>query len=142
MNWGTKLVIALGLFMSFIIVLSMRMIFSDKDDLVEKDYYQKGLNYDAEYVKVQKVQEDGAEPVISIGLNKELDIRFKRPAKGVAKLVHSSNRDQDRAFQISSDTGKVVELKLSNLANGYWHLELDWMSDTSSYIFKKKIYLR
>lgn len=142
MNWGTKLVIALGLFMSFIIVLSMRMIFSDKDDLVEKDYYQKGLNYDAEYAKVQKVQEDRAEPVISIGPEKKLDIQFKKPVKGVAKLVHSSNREQDRAFQISSDTGNVVELKLSDLANGYWHLELDWKSDTSSYIFKKKIFLR
>ncbi|WP_407429120.1 FixH family protein [Arcticibacter sp.] len=142
MNWGTKLIIALGLFMSFIMVLSMRMIFSDKDDLVEKDYYQKGLNYDAEYVKVQKVQDDGAEPVISIGLDKQLDIQFKRPVKGVAKLVHPSNRDKDRAFEISSDTGKVVQLKLNNLTNGYWHLELDWKSDTDSYIFKKKVYLR
>jgi len=142
MNWGTKLVIALGLFMSFIIVLSMRMIFSDKDDLVEKDYYQKGLNYDAEYAKVQKVQEDGAEPVISIGLDKQLDIQFKRPSRGIAKLVHSSNRDKDRVFKISSDTGKVVKLKLNNLVSGYWHLELDWKSDTSSYIFKKKVYLR
>lgn len=142
MNWGTKLVIALGLFMSFIIVLSMRMIFSDKDDLVEKDYYQKGLNYDAEYAKVQNVQEDGAEPAISIGLNKQLDIQFKRPVEGVAKLVHSSNRDQDMAFKINSDSGNVVKLKLDNLVSGYWHLELDWMSDTSAYIFKKKVYLR
>lgn len=136
------MVIALVLFMSFIIVLSMRMIFSEKDDLVEKDYYQKGLNYDAEYAKAQKMQEDGAEPIISIGLDKQLDIQFKKPSRGVAKLVHSSNRDQDRAFGISSDTGKVVKLKLDELASGYWHLELDWKSDTSSYIYKKKVYLR
>lgn len=142
MNWGTKLVIALGLFMSFIIVLSMKMIFSDKDDLVEKDYYQKGLNYDAEYAKVQNVRTDGAEPVVAIGLNKQLDIAFKRPSKGVAKFAHSSNRELDRAFQINSDTGKVVKLKLKDMASGYWHLELDWNSDTSSYIYKKKIYLR
>lgn len=136
------MIIALGLFMSFIIVLSMRMIFSDKDDLVEKDYYQKGLNYDAEYAKVQNVQEDGAEPLISIGPDKQLDIRFQKPARGVAKLAHSSNRDLDRAFQISSDTARIVKLKLSDLASGYWHLELDWNSDTNSYIFKKKIYLK
>lgn len=128
--------------MSFIIVLSMKMIFSEKDDLVEKDYYQKGLDYDAEYTKVQNVRSDDAEPVIAIGLNKQLDIVFKRPSKGVAKLSHSSNRELDRAFHINSDTGKVVRLKLSDLASGYWHLELDWNSDTSSYIYKKKVYLR
>ena len=100
------------------------------------------MNYDAGYAKVQKTQKDGAEPIISIGLDKQLDIQFKKPSKGVAKLAHSSNRDYDKAFEISSDTGKVVKLKLDELTSGYWHLELDWKSDTSSYIYKKKVYLR
>ncbi|MGV3704949.1 MAG: FixH family protein [Arcticibacter sp.] len=142
MNWGTKLVIALGLFMSFILVLSMKMIFSDKDDLVEKDYYQKGLNYDAEYLKIQNVQRDAAEPVVSFGPDKKLDLHFKLPAKGVAKLLHSSNRDMDRVFQITSDSSGAASLRLSDLSSGYWHLELEWKSDTSEYVFKKKVYLQ
>lgn len=142
MNWGTKLVLALGLFMSFIIVLSMKMIFSDKDDLVEKDYYQKGLDYDAEYVKVQSVQRDNAEPVISFGPSRELDIQFKKVAQGTAKFLHSSNRDQDRVFRINADSTGAAELRLSDMAAGYWHLELEWKSDTATYLFKKKVYLQ
>ena len=142
MNWGTKLVLALGLFMSFIIVLSMKMIFSDKDDLVEKDYYQKGLDYDAEYVKVQNVQRDNAEPVISLGPGRELDIQFKKVAQGTAKFLHSSNRDQDRVFRINADSTGAAELRLSDMTTGYWHLELEWKSDTSAYLFKKKVYLQ
>jgi len=142
MNWGTKLVIALGLFMSFILILSMKMIFSDKDDLVEKDYYQKGLNYDAEYLKIQNVQRDAAEPVVSFGPDKKLDLHFKLPAKGVAKFLHSSNRDLDRVFQVTSDSSGAASLRLSDLSSGYWHLELEWKSDTSEYVFKKKVYLQ
>lgn len=118
------------------------MIFSDKDDLVEKDYYQQGLNYTAEYVKVQNVQRDMAEPVISIGPDKQLDIDFNKPVSGVAKLLHSSNRDLDRVFKVSSQTGELVSLTLADMPTGYWHLELEWKSDTTSYIFKKKVYLR
>ncbi len=68
MNWGTKLVIAMALFMTFIIALSTKMILSDKDDLVDKDYYEKGLNYDLDYQRKQNMENDKAEPKIELGL--------------------------------------------------------------------------
>ena len=56
MNWGTKLVIGMLSFMSFIVVLGVLMIGSTPDPLVDEDYYEKGLNYDQE-MKLKKNQE-------------------------------------------------------------------------------------
>ena len=60
MNWGTKLVIGMGLFMAFIITLVVFMMRSGSDDLVDKDYYQKGIEYDKEYTRKNQVQQDQA----------------------------------------------------------------------------------
>lgn len=46
MNWGTKLIIGMALFMAFIIGLAVFMLNSNADPLVDKDYYEKGLKYD------------------------------------------------------------------------------------------------
>ena len=43
-NWGTKLVIAIILFMGFIFVL-VYLSTQNTIDLVERDYYPKGLKY-------------------------------------------------------------------------------------------------
>ncbi len=43
-NWGTKLVIAIILFMGFIFVL-VYLSTQNAIDLVERDYYPKGLKY-------------------------------------------------------------------------------------------------
>lgn len=141
MNWGTKLIIALGLFMSFIIVLSTRMIFSDKDDLVEKDYYEKGLAYDEVYEKTSNVERDQALPVISKGVDKDISILFKRQATGIAKFQHASNRQLDRIYKIQTGENGEARLSLKDLQSGYWHLELDWKSDTTSYIYKDKLHI-
>ena len=43
-NWGTKLVFFALLFMTFIVVLVVRIMRTDMP-MVEDDYYEKGLNY-------------------------------------------------------------------------------------------------
>lgn len=46
MNWGTKIVIALALFMALIVSFGVYMVSRDTDSLVAEDYYERGLNYD------------------------------------------------------------------------------------------------
>lgn len=58
MNWGTKIVIGMASFMAFIIVLATLMIRSNPDPLVDEDYYEKGLNYDQEIKRMEKVKQD------------------------------------------------------------------------------------
>lgn len=58
MNWGTKLVIGMLTFMSFIVVLGILMFRSTPDPLVDEDYYEKGLNYDLEMKRMEKLKAD------------------------------------------------------------------------------------
>ena len=44
--------------MAFIIVLATLMIRSNPDPLVDEDYYEKGLNYDQEIKRMEKVKQD------------------------------------------------------------------------------------
>jgi hypothetical protein len=81
MNWGTKLIIGMLLFMSFIVVLGVLMVRSDNDALVETNYYEKGLNYDQEYAAKTQVGKDQASPVTSITAA-QISIQFKTSAKG------------------------------------------------------------
>lgn len=46
MNWGTKIALALALFMALIVSFGIYMVSKDTDSLVAEDYYERGLNYD------------------------------------------------------------------------------------------------
>lgn len=46
MNWGTKIVIALALFIVLITTFGVYMVSTDTDSLVAEDYYERGLQYD------------------------------------------------------------------------------------------------
>jgi hypothetical protein len=137
MNWGTKLVIGMGLFMGFIITLVVFMIKSDTDDLVDKDYYQKGIEYDKEYARRNQVQQDQAEPEIYVG--DSLKIVFKKPATGTIRFLHPSNNKNDRTLTIKSGRNNEFILPLSETSKGHWKLILEWKSDEKEYLLDKNI---
>ncbi|SFB84189.1 FixH protein [Parapedobacter composti] len=47
MDWGTKIVMALALFMIMIMSFGVYMLRHDTDSLVAPDYYERGLKYDS-----------------------------------------------------------------------------------------------
>lgn len=141
MNWGTKLVIAMALFMGFIIALSTKMIFSGKDDLVEKDYYEKGLNYDHDYSRKKNTEQDDAEPKIEIGLS-SIRLTFKDPSVGTVKFTHAKDRRLDRVFRIDTEDGTAAGIERSQIAHGYWRLTFEWQSKGKQYMFEKGIFIQ
>lgn len=137
MNWGTKLVIGMALFMSFIITLAVLMIRSDSDDLVDTNYYEKGIEYDKDYVRKNQLIKDNAEPEISV--NDQLTIIFKSPAMGSIRFIHPSDKTKDSTMNINSGTGLQVDFPLDGLRKGHWKIYLEWESNGKSYIFEKNI---
>lgn len=137
MNWGTKLVIGMALFMSFIITLAVLMIRSDSDDLVDTNYYQKGIEYDKDYVRKTQLIEDKAEPNISI--NGQMTIIFKSPAMGSIRFLHPSDNTKDRIMNINSGGGNQVVFPLESFRRGHWKVSLEWKSNGKSYLYDKNI---
>jgi hypothetical protein len=137
MNWGTKLVIGMVLFMSFIITLAVLMIRSDSDDLVDVNYYEKGIEYDKDYERKSQLIKDKAEP--EIGVNDHLKIIFKGPAEGNIRFIHPSDKTKDSTINFNSGTDSQVEFPLINFRKGHWKISLEWKSNGKSYLYDKNI---
>jgi len=137
MNWGKKLVIGMALFISFIVTLGILMIRSDSDDLVDTDYYEKGIGYDKDYKRKIQVKQDLAEPDILV--EDHLKIIFRSPASGSIRFIHPSDKDMDRTLNIDSGAGNQVELPLAEMAKGHWKVLLEWESGGKAYLYEKEI---
>lgn len=127
----------MALFMSFIITLAVLMIRSDSDDLVDTNYYQKGIEYDKDYVRKTQLIEDKAEPNISI--NGQMTIIFKSPAMGSIRFLHPSDNTKDRIMNINSGGGNQVVFPLESFRRGHWKVSLEWKSNGKSYLYDKNI---
>lgn len=139
MNWGKKLVIGMLLFMSFIIVLAVKIMQSDPDALVENDYYEQGLNYDEVYARKAQVFKDSAVPEISI-VETELVISFRSVARGKVKFMRLSNQTMDRSLGFSTDRQHRAYIPLTKLAGGQWKLIADWKNaEGTSYLYEKEV---
>lgn len=137
MNWGTKLVIGMVLFMSFIITLAVLMIRSDSDDLVDVDYYEKGIEYDKDYVRKTQLIDDKAEPEIIV--NNQLTIIFKSPAIGSIRFIHPSDKTKDSTINLNTGTSNQVGFRLDSFRKGHWKVSIEWKSNGKSYMYDKNI---
>lgn len=138
MNWGTKLMIGMALFMSFILVLAILMFNSKNDALVDNDYYEKGLNYDADYIRKEQVKKDQAAPELVISANL-ITLKFKNPGIGTIKLIRNSDNRMDRLTAFKTDENNAATLPIENLARGRWKLIVSWKSDGKSYLDEQEI---
>lgn len=139
MNWGTKIIIGMLTFMSFIVVLAVLMFRSDTDALVEKDYYEKGLRYDETYRLKAQVLLDSAGPKIAVG-KKSVIIAFQIASEGTIKFVRTADQLQDRILSFKTAEGNKVEIPLNSLPGGQWKLILKWRSrDGKSYLHEQEV---
>lgn len=137
-NWGTKLVIGMACFMSFIIILAIKMFNSAPDALVDNDYYEKGLNYDTEYHLKEQVKTDHAQPEIQVG-KEGMILTFITAAEGKVNMVRTSDKRMDKVIQIKTDEQHRAGIPLTGIAKGRWKLIINWNSDGKSYLDEQEV---
>lgn len=137
-NWGTKLVIGMACFMSFIIILAVKMFNSSPDALVDNDYYEKGLAYDKEYQLKEQVKTDHAKPEIQVG-TEGIILTFKAPAEGKVSLVRTADKRMDKMIQINTDEQYRAAIPLTGIAKGRWKLIINWNSAGKSYLDEQEV---
>jgi nitrogen fixation protein FixH len=144
-NWGTGIVIAFAIFISFILFMVITMSTDKKynHDLVTPDYYQKELAYqdeiDAEEnanklsskVKVEKTSQG-----ILLTFPEELK---DKNLKGTVSLYRPSNKKLD--FNLSLNVSNAQMLIPENrLLEGRWDIIINWEDEGKKYMFKDKIF--
>lgn len=140
MNWGTKIFLALAVFIIGIAAAGVYMVSKNSDSLVENDYYERGINFDEVYQRRQNLQTHQARPSVSI-VGDTLSIRFAHQGNaGDLLLRRASDQSQDVKIPFSV-VGDLFQAPVHDLRAGAWDLQLIWQSGELAFQYEQKIYL-
>jgi len=144
-NWGTAMVIAMVLFIVFILQFVYRSIAVDKYEhhLVSEDYYKDELYYQQEIDKMnnaskltQNVKVDRVGEGMLVSFPYEMNfskitgiVYFQRPS--------DERLDFQREILLSEHIMLITDDKL---INGKWKVKIDWKYGDDEYLFKEAIF--
>lgn len=146
-NWGTGIVIAFALFMTFILFFVFKVQSDSKYDneLVVEEYYKQELKLEDQMSREQNAK-DMVEKVIISASEDGIAIVFpanydSTKIQGKVSLYRPSNQKLDFEVPISL-SGPHLLIPKSNLVGGRWDISLDWSYDGIDYLNKQTIYFQ
>jgi nitrogen fixation protein FixH len=143
-NWGTGIVIAIALFMTFILVLVYKMTMNQdyNHDLVVEEYYKKELAFQeeinaeenalslSERIKGKKVDDGWL-----LTFPKEIE---GSKIEGSVFLYRPSNKQLDFDFSIEL-SGLNLLIPDERLLDGRWNITVEWEYNGEPYLYKESI---
>ncbi|PWA10903.1 FixH family protein [Flavobacterium laiguense] len=146
-NWGTSIVIAFALFMSFILYFVLKVQSDSKYDneLVVEEYYKHDVHFQDEMARIQNAHDLKAKPVITIDAN-GINIVFPadfipNDVKGIVALYRPSNKKFDFQVPISLSNSSM-SIPKSKLIGGVWDVNMEWQYNGKLYLTKEEIYVK
>jgi len=143
-NWGTGIVLAFVVFISFILFFVVRMNVQSKydHDLVIETYYEAELKYQNDIDKQRNAQKL-TENVSVKQTEKGIEISFPKTfiadnIIGKVFLYRPSNRHFDFEIPISLSNHTLL-IPNKRLLGGRWNLSVDWSYDEVAYLYKEEI---
>ncbi|MNF72474.1 hypothetical protein D3C84_544540 [compost metagenome] len=145
-NWGTGIVIAFALFMSFILYFVFEVQSNSKydNDLVVEEYYKHDSHFQEEMARIQNAHDLQQKP--SIVYNAE-GVKVAFPAnfesdkiKGNILLYRPSNKKFDFNTQIAL-TNSALLIPKDKLVKGRWDVNMEWQYNGTKYLTKEVIYV-
>ncbi|CAI2767576.1 FixH family protein [Flavobacterium collinsii] len=145
-NWGTGIVIAFALFMTFILYFVFEVQSNSKydNDLVVEEYYKHDSHFQDEMARVQNAQDLQQKPLIAYhedGVEIVFPTTFENDkVKGNILLYRPSNKKFDFNTQIVL-TNSVLLIPKNKLIKGRWDVNMEWQYDGKKYLSKEVIYV-
>ena len=146
-NWGTSIIIAFVLFMSFILFFVFKVQSDTKydNDLVVEEYYKHDIHFSDEMVRVQNAENLVKKPTI-LETSKGIEIVFPEvfspdKIKGIVSLYRPSNKRLDFEIPISMSNPTLLIPKLK-LVGGRWDINIEWNYFGKAYLTKTKLNLK
>ena len=147
LNWGTSIVIAFALFMTFILYFVFKVQSDSKYDneLVVEEYYKHDVHFGDEMVRAQNAHDLVKKPIITLNSN-GISIDFPevfipKNIKGKVSLYRPSNKKLDFEVPISLSSSTLLIPKTS-LVGGRWDINMEWQYEGKSYLTKEVIYCK
>ncbi len=144
-NWGTGIVIAFAVFITFILyfVLKVQSDAKYNNELVVEEYYKHDALFGDEMVRVQNAQDLAQKPTIISDITGVSivfpDVFSPEKIKGKVNFYRSSNKKLDFEVPISS-ASLLVPIK--DLVPGRWEINMEWQYEGKQYLTKETIYIK
>ena len=138
MNWGTKLVIGMVVFMIFIMALGAIMIIRSGDDaLIETNYYEKGQFFDRDY----KAKKDAIDDQILPAVATTDGVTITFPVAVNYKLIckRPSDSRMDKNFSGTTDNNRSIKIPKGDLQSGPWLFRIEYSAGNKNYLFEGEI---
>lgn len=134
-SWGTGIVIAIIIFVVLVLVQTIYLM-NQKVDLVEEDYYKKGIEYQKD-IDVQKKTSELTEQVRFDFNGQHLIISFPEnlsdnKISGEILFYRPSDSGLDIKFPLQTDSLRQI-IPVSNLKKGFWRVKLRWQYEGQDY---------
>ncbi|MRX70183.1 Nitrogen fixation protein FixH [Flavobacterium resistens] len=145
-NWGTGIVIAFALFMSFILYFVFEVQSNAKydNDLVVEEYYKHDSHFQEEMARVQNAHDLQQKPSITFG---EEGVKVAFPSTfesdkitGNVLLYRPSNKKFDFNTKIAL-TNSALFIPKDKLIKGRWDVNMEWQYNGTKYLTKEVIYV-
>jgi hypothetical protein len=144
-SWGTGIVIAFALFITFILyfVFKVQTDSTYDNELVTEDYYHKEQQVQGDIEKQQRANKLEYKVVINKsaeGITVEFPSDFDySKINGKVSFYRPSNQKLDFEIPISL-SGPHLLIPKSNLVGGLWDISVDWTYDGQEFLNKQNIY--
>ena len=146
-NWGTGIVIAFALFITFILyfVFSVQSNSKYDNELVVEEYYKHDAKFGDEMARVQNAQDLPQKPLIT-STSEGITIVF--PAVFIEKEIKgtvSFYRPSDKKFDFEVPvllTNSSLNVPNEKLLGGRWDINMEWQYKGKNYLTKEVIYIK
>ncbi|WP_264563673.1 FixH family protein [Flavobacterium sp. N3904] len=146
-NWGTAIVIAFALFMTFILYFVFKVQSDSKYDneLVVEEYYKHDVHFQDEMARIQNAHDLTVKPIISVETD-EIKIAFPadfipKNIKGTVALYRPSSKKFDFQLPLVLSNSDLIIPK-SKFIGGVWYVNMEWQYNGKSYLTKEEIYIK
>jgi nitrogen fixation protein FixH len=145
-NWGTGIVIAFALFMTFILYFVFKVQSDSKYDneLVVEEYYKHDARFGEEMTRIQNAQDLAQKPTISATAEGIViffpEVFIPKNIKGKVSLYRPSNKKLDFEIAISM-SGSSLLIPKKNLVDGRWDINMEWQYKGIQYLTKRQLNL-
>lgn len=144
MNWGTKITIAMALFMTFIVTLVVRISMA-KPELVADNYYEQEINFETKISAQRNLAKLAHTPEIyTANGNIFIDISKcigNHKAEGQVHVYRPNDASLDINIPINGNTDAPIIVPEKSLVQGVYSVQVSWEMNGKKYFSEERVYL-
>jgi nitrogen fixation protein FixH len=134
LHWPVGIIIFFSLFFIALIIFLIFAL-SGKSDLVERDYYRKGIDYQKQIDRINRTNASGKKLTWHYSKSRgQLSLQYPtQNTTGIVLFYRPSDANADRQFTIEPDDSAKQFIDISSLKSGLWKLKINWQIEENKY---------